>query len=133
MKIRNAVVIDLIVGLLIYAVIVETLILCFLDNKLYISSGFILGIILAIYSAIKISLSVEISLRMDKDSAVKYTKKKYLLRMLLFAGVLVLLLLVKIGNPLALIVGLFGLKIAAYGQPFVHKITSKLSGKKEGD
>ncbi|MGN0383769.1 MAG: ATP synthase subunit I [Eubacterium sp.] len=126
MKSKNTVLADLLLGMIIYCIIGELIILIFLSDKVMLSVGFVIGVALAIFSAFHMADAIEVSVRMSEEEALKHTRIKYLIRVIILVIILVIMLVTKIGNPIALIIGMMGLKIAAYAQPLTHKLTEKL-------
>ena len=122
---------DLFVGLILYFIIFETIGLIFVENRLSYTLGLAVGCLAAAFMAWHMFVSIDSALDMPEQDAVKYFRKRSLIRWLVmlvaaFAGMRFAIL----SFP-AVITGILGLKIAAFCQPYTNSyITKKL--RKEG-
>lgn len=112
----------LLLGILLYAIPFIVIGGIFIDDKISYFIGLILGCIIAELMAIHLYKSLDYCLDLDPESAEKAMKKKTMLRFI------IMLLAVGLAfsfpnriNPIALILGMMGLKIAAYFEPFIHR------------
>ena len=117
---------DLLLGILVYALIGEILILCLFERKIYITIGFATGIAYAIYSLIGINESVNSSVMMTEEGALKNTRNRYIRRILVIILILALFWFVDFGSPVAFIIGAMGLKFSAFIQPVSDKVLDKV-------
>ncbi|MCI8549547.1 MAG: hypothetical protein HFI68_02940 [Lachnospiraceae bacterium] len=84
--------------------------------------GFFLGVLLACGYFIHMSITLETSVdMMEEESAKNHALRAYLIRVA--AGAVILVLAWKSGwfNMLAILAGLFTLKLGVYIRPFIHK------------
>lgn len=116
---------DLLLGEIIYFVLGEIIILLAVPDKWKFSLGFIIGVFLAIGILIHMTLSVEDSVSMYEDEALKHNSKKYIIRILIVFVVFLLVIFIDIANVLAVLIGVMALKVAAYIQPITHKLIIK--------
>lgn len=59
------------------------------------------------------------------DAAVKLITRHNIIRYMVIVIVMALVMISGFANPLSAFLGLMGLKVAAYLQPFTHKICAK--------
>nr|MBQ8252108.1 ATP synthase subunit I [Lachnospiraceae bacterium] len=108
-------------GILLYGVLCEIVGLIFVKERLFYSIGLITGIVCALFMATHMAWSLNQALDMAEGDAVKKMQVHNILRYVVVVIVFFLLLYSKLGNPLAAFLGVMGLKVAAYLQPFTHK------------
>lgn len=132
LKKMNPVLIDLISGCAIFGIIGEIIILLgipavYEGNIGRIALGFLIGVILMILMAVHMYLSVENSLMMGESGAQKHNLKMFAVRILVVGVVFTVVFITDFCNPIAVIIGMMSLKVAAYLQPFTHKfLVSKI-------
>ena len=113
---------DLAVGILICGLIAEIIILIVPDKKIYNSIGLLVGLMYAYFTLLGINASVEDSVLMTESEALKHTKIKYILRVIVLVVLLVLFWIFDFGNAVTFIIGAFALKFATYLQPVMDKV-----------
>ena len=128
----NAVLPELILGILIYGVVLQLAGVWFVADKLRYSSGLWIGVAIAAGMAIHMA----IALRDAADIAAEEpAKRKVIFASTLRYGVVVLLCFLVVyfdlGNLVTLFLGVTGLKAGAYLQPLTHKAVLKLTGRRE--
>lgn len=89
--------------------------------------GFFEGVMLAVYIMMHMALSLEDTVTMYEDEALKHTRKTYVFRMLILVAVFFVIIFFRLGNIVAALFGLMALKVSAYVQPVMHKFTQKLN------
>lgn len=87
--------------------------------------GFFEGVLVAVVIMIHMAVSVEDSVSMLEDEALKHTRINYIIRMAVVVIVFLLIIFLKLGDIAAALFGLMALKVSAYLQPFTHKIYQK--------
>lgn len=87
--------------------------------------GFSEGVLAAAAIMIHMAISVEDSVAMLEEEALKHTRINYIIRMVLVAVLFLLIAFLKLGDIAAALFGLMALKVSAYLQPFTHKIYQK--------
>lgn len=136
----NPTMIELIIGVLVYGIIGELLIIglnyftgimeeLFKDDIFFIAVGFLIGIILAIVLVTYMARSVETAVEMGENGALKHTMISSVIRFVIIVGIIVLLMVTHVGNVFAMLFGALGLKLSAYVQPVTHKLREKLNKK----
>ena len=123
--------IDLYVGLILYFIVFETVGLIFTGRRLVYTLGLILGCLVAAFMAWHMYVSLDAALDMPEQDAVRYSRKKSLLRWLVMLAAAFVGMKFRLISFPAVITGILGLKISAFLQPFTNShITKKL--RKEG-
>lgn len=116
---------DLIFGIGIYMLILEMIGLIFIEDKLPYTIGNVFGCAVAIGLAFSMYNSIVKALDMVPEQAQKYTTKKSILRLL------VMFVAVGVGmtfnwiNYVSVILGILGLKVSAFMQPFIYEYITK--------
>lgn len=118
----NDVLPDLLIGILLYGVVCEAVGLIFVKDRLFYSIGLLIGILCAMGMAVHMAWSLNMALDLGESGAVKKMQLHNLLRYGIVVVVIFALWLSGIGNPVVAFLGIMGLKVAAYLQPFTHKL-----------
>ena len=113
---------DLLIGILLYGVVCEAVGLIFVKDRLFYSIGLLIGILCAMGMAVHMAWSLNMALDLGESGAVKKMQLHNLLRYGIVVVVVFALWLSGIGNPVVAFLGIMGLKVAAYLQPFTHKL-----------
>lgn len=125
----NPVLPDMIAIEIVFAVIIELVGIFFVKSKLQYSIGVILGMGLAIFMLVHMSIVILDAVEaVDKRGRRRVTFKA-LFRYLIIVLVVAACVYTKWGDPIACIVTIMGVKLAGYLQPVLHK---RFSSKKEG-
>ncbi len=122
----NDVLPELVAEILAYGLIAWLLGVWFVEDKFRYSTGLWIGIAAAIGMAVHMAIVIldSVDLAIEKKAKVRTT----LFAMLRYVVVAVLFVIVayfRLGNVIAMFIGIMGLKVAAYLQPFVHKLLTK--------
>lgn len=120
-------VVDLWIGLSIYFLFFEIIGLIFVENRIPYTIGLLFGCITAAFLAWNMFVSIDQALDMSEQDAIKYTKRKSIVR------ALVMLVVAFVGMRVfwisfpGVIIGILGLKISAFLQPYTNShITKKI-------
>lgn len=120
---KNPMLVSLIIGCILYGIVGEIIIyLCGFEEWCQIAIGFLTGVLLMIGTVIHMAASIDISLGLDEQGALKHTRKMYLVRIAVVVVVFLLLFFLNIGNVVAALLGMVSLKVSAYIQPFTYKL-----------
>lgn len=120
----------LVVGILIYGVLVEVIGVWFVEDKLGYTVGLAIGIAIACGLAINIAIVIRDAIEIyGEERAKQKIIGKSLLRYIVVVIVFFVMMKCKIGNPFVAFIGVMGLKVSAYLQPFAHRFLSKLKGR----
>ena len=134
MKKQNATLIELWVGIVFFVLISLLAGIWFVENKIAYVFGLLIGALTAVYLAWHMARSIDKML--DKAELGVDPGAGMRLSSLLRYGIVVLVLIITAFisewvNPISTFVGILGLKVAAYLQPFTHKIVFKVFGWEE--
>lgn len=126
----NAVLPELIWGILIYGIVVQLAGVWFTEDKWSYSTGLWIGIALAVGMAIHMAVVLNDAADIAAEEAAK--KRVIFQSTLRYAVVVILFFLAayfKLGNLITLFIGVMGLKAGAYLQPLTHKVILRLTGR----
>lgn len=116
---------ELSVGSMLWGILCQLTIVWFVKDKAGYSLGLWLGVLLAVAAGTHMWWSLDRSLDFMQDTAVKMVTKHNMIRYLVIVVVMGLIMISDFANPLSAFLGLMGLKVSAYIQPFTHKICEK--------
>ena len=97
----------------------------FRERMLSWTLGFSEGALIAVAIMLHMAVSVENSVSMLEEEALKHTRINYIIRIALVVVAFLLIVFFKLGDIGAALFGLMALKVSAYLQPFTHKIYQK--------
>lgn len=122
----NDVLPELVMGILGYGLIVQLIGVWFAEDRLRYSTGLWIGIAIAVGMAIQMALVImdTVNLAVQKKARAR-TALFALLRYVVVVALFVLVIYFRLGNVITMFLGMMGLKVAAYLQPFVHKLILK--------
>ena len=113
---------ELSIGIVVWCLLCQVAGIWFVSDKAGYSLGLWMGTLLAVAAGVHMWWALDRALDFARDTAVKMMTKHNILRYLVITAVLALIMVSGIANPLAAFLGLMGLKVAAYMQPFTHKV-----------
>ena len=120
----------LVLGIVIYGIVVELVGVWFVEDKLRYSTGLLIGITVAIGLAINIAVVIRDAVEIyGADGARNRLIVKSVLRYLVVVVVFFVMMKFNLGNLGTAFIGVLGLKVSAYLQPFTHKVILKLQGR----
>ena len=119
---------ELVLGIIVYGIVVELAGVWFVTDKLRYTTGLVIGIALAVNMAIVLRDAVEIY---GGEHAQAKIIAKSILRYVIVVIVFFVMMKFNLGNLFTAFIGVLGLKISAYLQPFTHKFVLKLQGRVE--
>ncbi|MCR5249700.1 MAG: hypothetical protein K6E50_03750 [Lachnospiraceae bacterium] len=126
--IAHSTLVELWLGIPVWGLVFELLILIFLDRKGYYSLGLWLGLLGAGLVAVHMEHTISRALDAGEAGANKVMVAGYLVRYFTMAVLLAVLAVSGIGDPIAAFIGLFTLKLSAYLQPLTHRISVAVCG-----
>ena len=124
---KNSTLIELLMGILVVGIVSQLLCLIILKQHVYNAVGLWTGVAVAAGMAVHMQRSIEDGLDLMRDSGVKHMQKASVTRMLVACVVMAIVMYYNWGNPLTLLLGVMALKLAAYLQPFMHRVLEKIS------
>lgn len=116
---------ELSLGVFTWGIICQAVGIWPVEDKLGYSIGLWIGVFMALAAAVHMWWSLDKSLDYGRDAAVKIMTKHNVIRYLVIVVVLALVMVSGFANPLSAFLGLMGLKVAAYLQPFTHRVCVK--------
>lgn len=119
---KNNILAELLSGILFLGVLIQVICIFVDKNDLYNAIGLWVGIAISCFMVIHMKYSLEDAIEMGEDGAVKHARNSYIVRTIISMVVIVAVVLLKLGNPITVVIGIFPLKVSAYLQPHIHKI-----------
>ena len=116
---------ELLIGIVLMGILIQ--IICILVSKdyLYNAIGLWSGVAIACFMAIHMKRSIEDVLDLGEEGGVKRMRSTYLVRMTVVTIAMGVVIGFNLGNPITMLFGVLTLKIAAYLQPYMHKILKR--------
>lgn len=125
----NSVLPELILGIIVYGAIVQLIGVWWSQDKILYTTGLWMGVATAIGMAVHMAIVIEDSVTVIAENKIKGRIIMYsLLRYVVVVVVFFMLAYFKLGNVIMCFIGVMGLKISAYLQPFTHRFISRLRG-----
>lgn len=118
---------DLCLGIFLYGIVCQTVLLIFSRRADY-SIGLWIGVALGVAGAVHMWWSLNRGLDMTEKDAVKIIGGQSIVRYFVFIVVVMLLAYSGFADPIFAFLGCMGMKVSAYLQPFIHRISSKVFG-----
>ena len=119
----------LIAGIVIFGLLVQFTGVWFVEDKLGYSIGLWYGVAIGIGMAINLATVIYDAVTFDGEgNANKRVAAKSMLRYIVVAILFGILGYFEFGNLFTAFLGVMGLKISAYAQPFLNKIVNKSNG-----
>lgn len=112
---------ELMIGIAAWGMLCQITVVWFVADKAGYSLGLWMGVLLAAAAGVHMWWALDRALDLRRDAAVKMITKHNIIRYFVFVIVMALIMVSGFANPLAAFLGLMGLKVAAYLQPFTHK------------
>ncbi len=121
---------ELLAGIVLYGTVLQIAGVWFADDKLQYTIGLWLGAALAMGMAINMAIVIldSVDLMASRGTAAR-TALYAGLRYIVVVGVFVAAWYFELGNPIAMFLGVMGLKASAYFQPALHKSVLNLQKK----
>ncbi len=117
----NETLLELLCGIAVWGLFWQAFGVWFVAEKASCSLGLWSGVLLAAACAVNIYKSLDTALDLSEKDAQKYMVSRNVLRYGLIAIILGILMITEAANPLCAFLGVIGLKVAAYLQPFTHR------------
>lgn len=122
----NPVLPELILELILYGLVIQFTGVWFVEDKLRYSTGLWIGIIVAAVMAINMAVVIldTVELMAEKRASRKSALFS-VIRYIVVVAVFAVTGIFNLGNLITMFLGVMGLKVAAYLQPFTHKFITK--------
>lgn len=118
----NKTLMELLIGILLFGMICQLAGAFFVKELASYSSGLWIGIVTAMATAVHMYRSLDRALDLDAGSAGKKIQVQSIIRYVFIVIIMGITMINGYTNPLAAFLGVMGLKVAAYLQPFTHKL-----------
>lgn len=128
----NSVLPELILEMILYGIIIEAAGVWLVEDKILFSIGLWVGVATAMGMAVHMAVVIEDAVSVIAD---RKQERRIIMHSLLRYGAVVVvffaLAVFHLGDVIACFIGVMGLKVSAYLQPFTHRFILKLRGNKE--
>ena len=118
---------DLIIGIVNYNIVIQVILIFISEDLCYRSLGLWAGGVTGIGMTVHMKRTIEDALDLGEYHAPKYLKKQSMLRMITIMIVFCALFYYELGSIYTTFIGVMGLKVSAYLQPFLYKLRKILS------
>jgi hypothetical protein len=125
MKKIDSTLFELCLGIVLYGVVFE-IVLLFFSRALPYSLGLWIGVVLAVIASVHMWWSIDRSMEKAKKEAARSVSVNSLIRYFVLVIVIAVLAYTDFANPILAFFGYMGLKISAYLNPLVHKLRMKV-------
>ncbi len=116
---------EMIITMVIYGIILQIICVFLSGDLLKMTCGLWIGIATGIGMLIHMKNSVNEALDLGEAGAKKYMQKSYMKRYIVVVVVFIAVAYLDIANVLTLLAGVMGLKVSAYLQPVLQKVSKK--------
>lgn len=113
----------LLTGIVLFGILCQIAGFFLVEDKADYSIGLWIGVFTAIFMSFHMAVSLNSAVERDAKGAQAAATRQNIIRYLAVVIILGILMVTKIGNPLAAFLGVMGLKISAYLQPLFGKIS----------
>ena len=121
----NPTLFDLCLGILLYGIVFQLVLLIF-SRKTSYSLGLWIGVLLAVAGAVHMWWSIDKGMNQVSKQAAKTVGTNNLIRYLVLVVVTFILIYADFANPIFMFCGYMGMKVSAYLNPWLCKIRSKV-------
>lgn len=121
----DATLFDLCLGIFLFGAVCQAVFLFFFRNPEY-SLGLWIGVLLGIAGSVHMWWALNRGLDMASKDATKTVGSQSIIRYFILVIAMVLLAVSGIADPLCAFLGYMGMKVSAYMQPFIRKISFKI-------
>lgn len=119
----NETLLEMIIGILVFALVCQVSVVWLVTDKSGYSIGLWLGTLMAVAAAYHMWYMLDKALD-HEAGAMRTIQKGSIVRYAVIVIILGIVMATKLCNPLAVFLGIMGLKISAYLQPFIHRLKS---------
>lgn len=120
---------DLLLGNILFLVLGEVIFFLIFGLNKGVLLGYLSGAVFSMFMVIHMAVSIEESVRMDENSALKYIRKHYIIRVIAMIILFVIVWYTEAVNLASMMFGILILKLSAYIQPVTNRLTSKFLSK----
>ena len=113
----------LLFGIILFGILCQVLIFFVVEDKTGYSIGLWIGVLTAIFMAFHMAVTLNAAVERDVKGAQAAATRQNMIRYLVVVIIMGILMLTRIGNPLAAFAGVMGLKVSAYIQPLLTRLS----------
>ena len=121
LKEMNSALPGLLLGIVVFGVLCQGVGFFLVSDKADFSIGLWIGILTAIFMAFDLEFSLNTMVERDEKGAQASAIRQNMIRYFVVIIIFGILMITRLGNPLAAFVGVMGLKVSAYAQPMFSK------------
>lgn len=121
----NEILPEMITIVFVYSLLVELIGIFFVKEKMYHSIGVLVGFLLGSFMLINMAIGISDTLSAMGKNGKMGLIFKAILRYIIVAAIIISMVYFKWGNFISCFITIFGVKIAAYSQPFLHNRLKK--------
>lgn len=125
-KMWNRTVLELQSGIVLFGLFCQLIAMWFVPDMLKFTIGLWLGIVVAIATGFHMWGSLKKAFDGFEGDVTKKITQAGIIRYVIIAVCFAIVAVTEVGEPIAMFVGIMGLKIGAYIQPFTHKFYNKV-------
>lgn len=123
---EKSVITDLVIGMIIYGLIVEGVVLIVSETIIFHSIGIWIGVAIGIGMIVHMKRSIEDAIDIGEENASKHMVKKSVMRNTIVLLVFLALGYTQVGSIFTALLGVLSLKISVYLQPYIYKVRRNL-------
>lgn len=116
---------NLCLGIFLYGIVFQVVLL-FFSREVSYSLGLWIGIVLAIAGSVHMWWSLDRGMEQASKQAAKTIGTNNLIRYFVLVVVMFVLIYTDFANPIFMFCGYMGMKVSAYLNPWLHKISEKV-------
>ena len=113
----------LLFGIILFGILCQVLVFFVVEDKAGYSIGLWVGVLTAIFMAFHMAVTLNAAVERDVKGAQAAATRQNIIRYFIVVIILGFLMLTKLGNPLAAFAGVMGLKVSAYIQPLLARLS----------
>ena len=115
----------LLFGIILFGMLCQIAGIFLVEDKAGYSVGLWIGVLTAIFMAFHMAVTLNSAVERDVKGAQAVATRQNIIRYFIVVIILGILMITRIGNPLAAFAGIMGLKVSAYVQPLFAKLSRK--------
>lgn len=116
---------NLCLGIFLYGIVFQ-IVLLFFSREISYSLGLWIGVALAIAGSVHMWWSIDRGMDQASKQAAKTVGTNNLIRYFVLVAVMFVLIYTDFANPILMFCGYMGMKISAYLNPWLHKVSEKV-------
>jgi hypothetical protein len=122
----------LLLGIILFGILCQIVGLFLVKDKADYSIGLWIGVLTAIFMAFHMAICLNTTVLLSEKGAQASVTRQSILRYVIVIAVEMLLMFTEIGNPLSGFLGIMGLKVSAYIQPLLSRLTHREQFSQDG-